>query len=315
MFDFAKKCWFLTGPTASGKTQIALELARLLNAEIISMDSMAIYRAMDIGTAKPTLEQRAEVAHHLIDIRNPNETFSVSDYLEAAEQVASEIQTRSKEVLVVGGTPLYLKAMLRGLFDGPPEDPEFRIEVRKELDRVGVEALHARLQQVDPLSAAKLHPNDVRRIIRALEVYRATGQPISHMQLEFDDAHSADECRVFALDWPRPAIHERIEKRVDAMFEEGFVDEVEGLTEQYGAFSKTASQAVGYKEILEFLRGEHKSLEETIELTKTRTRQFAKRQETWFRSLTECRRVRRDSSQTAVQVAEEILKTARDQKI
>lgn len=284
----ARACWFLTGPTASGKTALGLELARRLDAEIISLDSMAIYRGMDIGTAKPTAEQRAQVPHHLLDIVNPNQLFSVSDYLERALGAIDEIRSRGKEVLFVGGTPLYLKTLLRGMFDGPPGDQQFRDEILAEAREVGIEALHDRLKLVDPLSAAKLHPHDVRRILRALEVYRVTGQPISHQQLQFDDGLPASACKVWMLNWPRPILHQRISERVDRMFQEGLVEEVQRLVAEYGDLSRTATQAVGYREVLQFLAGE---MSESVMVanTKTRTRRFAKRQWTWFRQLGECR--------------------------
>jgi len=281
-------CWYLSGPTASGKTGIALELAELLNAEIISMDSMTLYREMDIGTAKPTEEQRQRVPHHLLDVLSPTEDYSVSNYLETARRTVGEIRGRGREVLFVGGTPLYLKALLRGIFQGPPADWEFREQVEEEIKRVGLAALHKRLEQVDPLSAAKLHPNDKRRIIRALEVCRATGQPISHLQTQFDEGLPADRCKVIVLGWPRGILHERINSRVDVMFAAGFVDEVAGLLSRHGSLSRTASQAVGYSEVIDHVRGQ-RDLQTTIEAVKARTRQFARRQDTWFRSLSECR--------------------------
>ena len=193
----ARKCWFITGATASGKTAVSLELAKQLDAEIISLDSMAIYRGMDIGTAKPSPEIQSLVPHHLIDVRDPNETCSVSEYRELAMEKVSEIHGRGKKVLFVGGTALYLKALLRGLFDGPPADWEFRKQIEAEVENVGDQALHDRLTAVDPVSAHKLHVNDRRRIIRALEVYKLTGKPISHWQMEFADGVDASDCKVF----------------------------------------------------------------------------------------------------------------------
>ena len=283
-------CWYLSGPTASGKTGIALDLAELLNAEVISMDSMTLYRDMDIGTAKPTAEQRNCVPHHLLDILSPTEDYSVSNYLETVRRKVAEIRERGREALFVGGTPLYLKALLRGIFQGPPADWEFRQQVEEEIKAVGLVALHKRLTQVDPLSAAKLHPNDKRRIIRALEVCRATGQPISHLQTQFEEGLPAEQCKVFVLQWPREILHERINARVDVMFAAGFVDEVNGLLARYGSLGRTASQAVGYCEVIAHVRGE-RDLVSTVEAVKARTRQFARRQETWFRSLSECRPV------------------------
>jgi tRNA dimethylallyltransferase len=302
----AASCWYLTGPTASGKTGIGLELADQLNAEIISLDSMAIYRGMDIGTAKPTAQQRARCTHHLIDVLDCNQEFTLADYVAAADQCIQQIRARRKEVLFVGGTPLYLKALLRGIFSGPGPDEDFRREVLEETRRVGVEALHARLQQVDPLSAARLHPQDLRRIIRALEVHKLTGRPISHFQMQFDQGLPAERCRVFVLDWARDELHHRIDDRVDRMFEKGLVDEVQRLLDQFGMLSKTAIQAVGYREVLQYLDGKW-TIDQTIEHTKTRTRQFAKRQLTWFRSLSECRWLPMEVGRPARDVARQIL--------
>ncbi|MCA9268163.1 MAG: tRNA (adenosine(37)-N6)-dimethylallyltransferase MiaA [Planctomycetales bacterium] len=289
-FQPATDAWFLSGPTAAGKTRVGLELAERLGAEILSLDSMAIYREMDVGTAKPTPEQRRRVPHHLLDLVDPSEEFSLAEYVDAAHVAAAEVHARGKRALFVGGTPLYLKSLLRGLYTGPPPDWDFRREVADETARVGVAALHERLAQVDPLSAARLHPNDQRRIIRALEVYRVAGKPLSHMQTQFERGRPAEACRVFVLQWPRVQLHRRIETRVDAMFQQGLVEEVRQLLAQHASLSRTASQAVGYCEAIAQLQGE-RSPDECREATKTRTRRFARRQETWFRSLSECRLV------------------------
>ena len=283
-------CWFLTGPTASGKTRIGLELAGLLDAEIVSLDSMTVYRDMDIGTAKPTPDERRRVPHHLIDMVAPSDHFSLSQYVDAAHEKIDEVRSRGRAVLFVGGTPLYLKSLLRGIYEGPPPDWQFRRQVEDEVRQVGTEALHQRLSQVDPLSAAKLHPGDLRRIIRALEVYKATGQPISHSQTQFDEGRPADRCKVFVLDWPRDGLHRRINQRVKRMFAAGLITEVKGLLDRYGRLSRTAGQAVGYGEVIRHLE-DQLDLSDTISLVQTHTRQLAKRQETWFRGLSECRRL------------------------
>lgn len=283
----ARDCWYLTGATAVGKTAVGLALAAQLDAEIVSLDSMAIYRGMDVGTAKPTPSEQAETPHHLIDIVDPHEEFSVAQYLEAAEKTITDIRGRGREVLFVGGTPLYLKALLRGLFEGPPANWELRREIEREAAAAGPGALHQRLQQVDPVAASLIHPNDTRRLIRALEVFRATGQPISHQQVEFEEGRPADECRVFVLRRPRSEQHERINTRVEEMVARGLAEEVERLTRGGQGLGRTASQAVGYREMAAHLAGEC-DLEETVAKIKTRTRRFAKRQETWFRSLSEC---------------------------
>ncbi len=302
-------CWFLTGATASGKTSVGLELAQRLHAEIVAVDSMTVYRGMDIGTAKPDARQRTQAPHHLLDVVDPDQEFSLVTYVRSVQRVVEQIRSRGREVLFVGGTPLYLKALLRGIFVGPPADWEFRQAVHDEVRTVGTGALHARLEQVDPLSAARLPNNDIRRIIRALEVYRATNRPISHWQTQFDEGAAAEECRVFALSWERPALHQRIRTRVESMFQDGLLDEVRGLQDAFPQWSRTAAQAVGYREVISYLRGDQ-SLESVTTRTMSRTRQFAKRQATWFRGLSECRFVPCDGSGTPRQLAQQILNSS-----
>ena len=249
---------------------------------------MSLYREMDIGTAKPTTLERREVPHHLIDVLDPSEEYSLAQYVEAAGRIAAEIAGRGHQVLFVGGTPLYLKGLLRGIFQGPPADWELRRQLADDAHRNGAGWLHKRLAAIDPVAAARLHPNDTRRLIRAIEVYEKTGVPISDQQRQFDTGRSAEECRVFVLDWPRAELSARIESRVEAMFSAGLVDEVRRLLARPHPLSRTAHQAVGYREVIEHLEG-RQNLAETIELVKHHTRQLAKRQSTWFRSLSECR--------------------------
>ncbi|MFT5299704.1 MAG: tRNA dimethylallyltransferase [Mariniblastus sp.] len=301
----ALACWFLTGATASGKSKVSLELAKLLNAEIISLDSMAIYRGMDIGTAKPNPEDRAIITHHLIDIVDPPETFSVSDYRSQALATIDEIRSRGKEVIFVGGTALYLKSLLRGMFQGPPADWDFRNEIEQEVAEMGSDFLHQRLQMVDPVAAHNLHPNDQRRIIRALEVYKQTGKPISHWQMQFDQGREAADCRVFTLRHARPVLHQRIEQRVDDMFAAGLCDEVAGLLERWDDIGRTAGQAVGYREVIDHLRADV-DLDSTIEKVMIRTRRFARHQETWFRGLSECRLIDLESEWDAKELAQRL---------
>lgn len=310
--QLARSAWYLIGATASGKSEISLHLAESLNAEIISLDSMAIYRFMDIGTAKPPVENRQRVPHHLIDLVDPDQEFSVSDYCNAAFQKVTEIRERGKEVLFVGGTALYLKSMIRGVFQGPSADWEFRRQVEQEIAESGHEHLIKRLELVDPLSAHKLHPNDTRRIIRALEVYRATGTPISHLQTQFDEGFPAEDYRVFCLRWPREILHQRIDRRVDQMFERGFVDEAKSLRQRFGQLSRTASQAVGYKEVFDLLDGKIDE-QEVTQLVKNRTHQFARHQETWFRGLTEVRWIEREDAVSVEQTAQQILSQGNSQ--
>jgi tRNA dimethylallyltransferase len=301
-------CWFLTGATTVGKTAVGMALARRLGAEIVAMDSMTVYRGMDIGTAKPSAADRADVPHHLLDIVDPTDDYSVAQYVDDARRTVADIRSRGNEPLFVGGTPLYLKSLLRGLFDGPPADWQLREDIEAELEHVGQAALYERLQQIDPVAASNIHPHDTRRMVRALEVYRATGQPISHQQLQFDEGRRADQCRVFVLRRERAEQHRRIEDRVEAMIRAGLVDEVRDLTADGRQLGRTARQAVGYRESLDFLVGECDLATAKQRIT-VRTRRFAKRQGTWFRSLSECRFVDIAGDVDAGALAEEIAET------
>jgi tRNA dimethylallyltransferase len=276
----------LTGATSSGKTSLAIEVALRLNAEIISMDSMAIYRGMDIGTAKASPQQRQTVVHHQLDICDPNEMYSVSNYVASTHAIASQIHSRGRNVLVCGGTPLYLKSLLRGLFLGPAADWEFRTAVEAEAESLGMDALRQRLMQVDPLLADKLHPNDRRRAVRALEVARITGRPLSHWQEQFETPAKVEDSPTMVIRLDRSWLHTLINQRVIRMMDLGLEQEVIGLIEKYGTLSRTASQAVGYREIIDSLNQPVRR-EDTIELIRAHTRQFARRQEIWFRGLKE----------------------------
>ncbi len=302
-----KGCWYLTGPTSCGKTPLSIAVARELDAEIISLDSMAIYRGMNIGTAKPTPEQQAKVRHHLIDIVEPSESFSVSSYVQAAHAAAQEIQSRGKRVLVCGGTPLYLKSLIRGLFLGPQADWEFRGAIERDIREHGEEALRARLMQVDPLLAHKLHPHDHRRMIRALEVAKITGRPLSHWQQQFESPASRQDCRVAVVTLERSWLHQRINSRVETMIECGLADEVSQLLEKHGELGRTATQAVGYREMMDYLTDEV-TLSECIELIKAHTRQFARRQEIWFRGLQELQPISMTPTSSLAELSSELVK-------
>ncbi len=280
-------CIFLSGATASGKTTLGVLLAQQWNAEIISLDSMAIYRTMDIGTAKPTFAERQGVPHHLIDIVNPWEEYSLASYLNEAQRVVEDIRARGRNVLFVGGTPLYLKGALRGIFNGPSADPILRQEFEDEEKANGPGWLHLRLEQCDPITALRLHPNDRRRIIRALEVYEKTGTPISVFQKQFDRPASSEEATVFVLDWDRDLLYTRINRRVEIMMEQGLEEEARSLLHQSKPPGRTASQAVGYRELFDYFTNKT-TLPEAVELIQQHSRNFAKSQGTWFRSLPEC---------------------------
>jgi tRNA dimethylallyltransferase len=268
---------------------VGLILARLLDAEIVALDSMTLYRGMDIGTAKPTPADRNEVPHHLIDVLDPWESASVADYRAWATAEALEVERRGRRVLFVGGTGLYLKALLRGLFEGPGADSNQRQELEADANRLGLELLHARLERLDPATAARLHPNDRRRVIRALEVIGATGRKLSELQQEHDQP-APENVAVVALVRPREELNRRIDARVETMFQAGLIDEVRTLQSGPQPIGRVPAQGVGYREVLDWLAGrppyDRGSL---LSRVQTHTRQFAKRQMTWFRGLSEVR--------------------------
>jgi tRNA dimethylallyltransferase len=278
-------CWILSGPTASGKTALSLLLARRLGAEIVSVDSMAVYRGLDIGTAKPTAAQRAEVPHHLVDVVEPGEIYTVARWLADAAAAIESCRSRGKRVLLVGGTPLYLRALRDGLDPQPPGDEAFRQRLEEEVRAAGTVGLHARLAAVDPVAAQRIHLNDARRIIRALEVVQMTGQPLPSSWSDERPLHPVFARQMLVLDQPRRILRERIDRRVAAMFAEGLVEETRIAAARPGGIGATARQAAGYAEAIEVLTGKL-TPEQAVRLTQQRTRQLAKRQLTWLRSFT-----------------------------
>ncbi len=284
MMNELQQAVFLTGATASGKTSVGIALALRLDAEIVLLDSMTLYRGMDIGTAKPTASEQKIVPHHLLDRLDPWEASDVATYRDWALSEVRRIQARGKIALFVGGTALYLKALLRGLFQGPGTNPSLRLELETQADSLGNTSLHQRLFRLDPEAASRLHPNDRRRVVRALEVVITTGQPISRWQTSH--ATAATGFRVFAINRDRDDLNARIDQRVDAMFAFGFEDEVRRLLKNERPLHRVPAQAVGYREVIQQLDGQISS-GQSRRLIKTRTRQFAKHQRTWFRGLSE----------------------------
>jgi tRNA dimethylallyltransferase len=271
----------LTGPTAAGKSALAIPLARQLDAEIVSVDSMAVYRGLDVGTAKPSAEDRKAVAHHGVDVVSPAESFSVAEWLAIAAEAVEDCRARGRRILFVGGTPLYLRGLRDGLADLPAADPALRASLMSEAEAEGSERLHVRLATIDPEAAGRIHPRDTKRIVRALEVSTLTGQPLSAAQVPAHDP--IFEERLMILDVTRDALAERIDRRVETMFAGGLVEETEAALASPGGIGFTARQAPGYAEAIEFLAG-HIDRAEAIRRTQLRTRQLAKRQRTWFRS-------------------------------
>jgi tRNA dimethylallyltransferase len=273
---------FILGCTGSGKGALGRALAGLINAEIISVDSMKVFRRMDIGTAKPTAEQRAAVRHHLLDIVEPSEEFSVAQFVAAAEAAIADIAARGKRILCVGGTPLYIKALSEGLFEGPSADESIRAKLRERAHALGTPALHSELRKVDPVAAERIHPNDLRRIVRALEVHELTGTPITALQTQWDQQRTVYDCTFIGVHRDREDQSRRTNLRVGRMIELGLVDEVRRLIEEDPPMSTTARQALGYREIIEHLEGDV-SLEQAVENIKINTRQFSKAQRTWYK--------------------------------
>lgn len=276
-----QKILVIVGPTAVGKTELSLDVAERFGGEIISADSMQVYRGMDIGTAKAGREERARVVHHLLDVVEPDESFNVADYVALAEEVLQNLRERGVMPLLTGGTGLYIDALLKGfLFPDASADPNIRARLEEQAEHDPL-SLFQELEDVDPASAERLHPNDLRRIIRALEVYYRTGEPISVLQRRQEAEDSPYDPLYIGLNRDRQELYNRVDLRVDQMIQEGLVEEVEQLLKAYPE-QPTALQALGYKEIAYYLRGEM-TLEEAVELLKRDTRRYAKRQISWFK--------------------------------
>ena len=304
--ELLKQCWFLTGPTAVGKTATALNLAKRLNAEILSLDSMAVYRRMDIGTAKPDQTERAAVPHHLIDLAEPHQDFSVTEYVTAALSAVEDVIGRGRVPLFSGGTGLYLKAILRGIYNGPPANWDLRNRLEEQTLRDGPQQLHDQLMAVDPTTATRLHINDQRRIIRALEVYAATGLPLSQQHHNVPRPLTERPAAVVWLEPPRDWLRDRINRRVDLMMQCGLLKETQTLLAATPLPGRTARQALGYRELIAHLE-DNQPLEDAVELIKIGTRQFAKRQHTWFRNMEECSSFPVTGDESADQLAECLL--------
>jgi tRNA dimethylallyltransferase len=272
--------WVILGPTAVGKTDVAIRLAERWGGEIISADSSAVYRGLDIGSAKPTPDEQRRVRFHLIDVADPSEVFTAARFRELALQAMTDIRARGKRVLIVGGTGLYLRVLLHGFsLAPPPADPEVRARWKAEVERVGAPALHARLQQIDPLAAARIHPNDAVRITRAFEVYEMTGVPISQWQQR---AAAELPAIKIGLTMPREHLYARIDRRVDTMIAQGMLREVQTLLQNGYNPEQPALKGLGYRHLIGYIQG-RVSWDEAVRLWKRDTRRFAKRQMTWFR--------------------------------
>ena len=295
----------IVGPTATGKTAVGLELAKKLDGEIVSADSMAVYKGMDIGTAKPTAAEQAAVRFHLIDVVRPDEEFSVAEFKRLAERAVADIIARHRLPLLVGGTGLYVRAVTGGLnIPAVGPDRKLRESLKAEAAAFGNERLLERLRAVDPAAAERIHARDLKRIIRALEVYVLTGLPISHFHSTAGSTDAAYHVRLFGLNMSRTALYERIERRVDEQIEAGLVQEVSGLLAGGYTVELPSMKGLGYKQIAGYLLGEY-DFETAVALLKRDTRRFAKRQLTWFRADPRIRWIDVEG-RGAIEVADEI---------
>jgi len=279
----------ILGPTASGKTDAALAAAAAIKGEILSVDSMQVYRGMDVGTAKPSPDERRGIPHHLIDVVAPTEAFTVARFVESADAVIADAASRGVPLVATGGTPLYYKALFEGLFEGPGADEAVRARLRALPD----EELARRLSEVDPAASARIHPNDHKRLVRALEVFELTGRPISSFQTAWAEQAWRHRAAWVGLDWDREALNRRINARVKAMIAAGWVDEVRQLLLTYGQLSQTAAEATGYRELIDHVAGKT-TLDGAFERIKIATRQLARRQMKWFRRFREVKWIKGD---------------------
>ncbi len=278
-------CWVLTGPTASGKSNLAIELATREDLEIVSMDSMAIYRRMDIGTAKPSAAERSAVRHHLIDVVDPDESYDAGRYCEAAAAADAAIRARGRRPLFVGGTTLYLMTYFKGLLSGPAADPQLRAALSARED-TEPGSLHRELSSLDPDAAGRIHQHDRKRLIRALEVQHHTGRPISAQQNSFDRPGWRVPCRILAISRPRDELHDRVKQRTRLMLAAGLVEECREIRDDCG-FSLQAAAAIGYAESLRYLDGGFKDEEELRNRIRRSTHRLIRRQATWLRRIPE----------------------------
>ena len=272
----------LVGPTCAGKSELALSLALQYRMEIVSADSLQVYRYLDTGTAKPSLEDRKKVKHHLIDVADPDEEFSAVRFMELAREVIDSLLREGTSVLVVGGTGLYIKALTKGIFRGPAADEKLRSEIKKDVQKLGKEYLYQRLKEVDPASASRIHPNDTYRIMRALEVYELTQKPMSSYQSSHAFRESPYRSVKIGIERERKELYQRIEKRVERMIKGGLVEEVKGILKKGYNPELKPLQSLGYRQVIACLNGAY-DLDEAIRLIKRDTKRYAKRQLTWFK--------------------------------
>jgi len=302
----------IVGPTASGKTKVAISVAKILQAEIISADSMLVYKHMDIGTAKPSTADRENIPHHLIDILEPWQEFSVAQYKKEALKVIDSMHIEERFPLMVGGTGLYINSVIYQMdFTDAGYDPELRLFLMEEFKRYGDHYLYEQLRRIDPTRAEKINPNDTKRVVRALEVYHLTGKPMSiYSQPDYLNEPKFN-LAIFGLNMERSKLYQNIDKRVDQMLDNGFIEEVEKLKELGCSESMQSMQGLGYKQVFDYLKG-RANISETIELIKRNTRRYAKRQLTWFRKDARICWINTDAFNSDEDIAKEIAQRLKD---
>ena len=277
-----EKVIVICGPTASGKTALSIELAKKINGEIVSADSMQIYKDMNIGTAKPTIDEMQGIKHYLLDFVSPEERYSVAQYKQDAKRAIKEIIKKGKTPIIVGGTGLYVDSLIYEIeYNDIKIDEEYRNKLEAIVEKNGLEELYKKALEIDPVAMEKISKNDKKRIMRILEIYKATGKTKTQQELESRKKPVEYDYRIFAINWDREILYQRINKRVDIMIEQGLVNEVKNILDKYDKFP-TAMQGLGYKEVVDYINGIY-TKEEMIEKIKMETRRYAKRQLTWFR--------------------------------
>lgn len=292
----------IVGPTASGKTAVSIELAKKINGEIISADSMQIYKYMDIGTAKPTLDEMQGIKHYMLDVVMPDETFNVAKYKKMAEEAIEEILKKGKVPIIVGGTGLYVNTLVDGIeFAEVPGDEKYRNELIEKAYREGAMSIYKELEKIDSEAAIKIDPQNIRRVARALEIYKTTGKTKTQLDIESRKEVKYDY-RLFGMEWDREILYQRIDLRVDKMLEAGLIEEVKNVTTKF-KISNTAVQGLGYKEVIEYLNG-NLTYDEMVQKLKLETRHYAKRQLTWFRRDKRIKWLKPDENATGVIIKE-----------
>ncbi len=299
--------YLIMGCTAGGKSRLAFELAKRLDGEIISIDSMKVYKRMDIGTAKPSADKLEVVKHHMIDVVEPWDYFGMGVFMEMAEPVIDRLRKEGRPIIAAGGTAMYIRALMEGIFDGPPTNAELRAKLEKQASEEGSMVLHSRLSEVDPEAAGRIHSNDMKRLVRALEVFELTGKPISSFQNQFRSGNLRYPWKLIGLAREKDEGNRRMNARVKKMVADGLVDEVRRLVDDPRGLSDQAAQAVGYAEIIKYFNGEW-TLDQAIEKIKINTRRFAKHQRTWYRGFQGVQWLDLAEDDTAEGVADRVMK-------